>query len=100
MAALADYAEFPFVDGRPATPDTVPSPTDPRTMRSATGVLYNLRKGMAWQEVRTALGDPESTSERMEGRLKVTTASFAHDDQRIEAEFVEGVLIKYAISSK
>jgi hypothetical protein len=59
-----------------------------------------LRKGMTWQEARAALGEPEKTSERMEGRLKVTTASFARDDQRIEAEFVEGVLVKYAISSK
>jgi hypothetical protein len=100
MAALAEYAEFPFVDARTATPDRSPVPSDPRSMASGTGAPYNVHKGMTWQEVRAALGEPEKTSERMEGRLKVTTASFARDDQRIEAEFVEGVLVKYAISSK
>jgi hypothetical protein len=97
MAALADYAEFPFVDGRPPKPDPRSSPSDLRDAAPGAGVL---RKGMTWQEARAALGEPEKTSERMEGRLKVTTASFARDDQRIEAEFVEGVLVKYAISSK
>lgn len=93
MAALADYAEFPFVEGRKARPE--PSPADPRATSPG-----GLRKGMTWQDARAVLGEPEKTSERMEGRLKVTAASFVRDDQRIEAEFVEGVLIKYSISSK
>ena len=46
------------------------------------------------------LGDPEKTSERLEGRLAVRTAIYTRGDQRIEADFVEGVLIKYSISSK
>ena len=92
MAALADYVDFPFVrDSRPMVePDRRPV--------AATG--GSLRKGMTWDEVRTALGEAEKTSDRMEGRLKVTTALFTQADHRIEAEFVEGVLIKYSISSK
>jgi hypothetical protein len=90
MAALTDYVDFPF------TRDTR-SVVDP-DRRPVTGGA--LRKGMTWDDVRTALGEAEKTSDRMEGRLKVTTAFFTQDDQRIEAEFVEGVLIKYSISSK
>ncbi len=60
----------------------------------------SLRKGMTWQEAQDALGSPDKSSDRMEGKLKVTTAIFTRDDQRIEAEFVEGVLIRYSISSK
>lgn len=36
----------------------------------------------------------------MEGALKVVTATYSRDDQRITAEFVEGVLIKYSIASR
>jgi len=46
------------------------------------------------------LGKPEKTSDRNEGTLKVVTAIYSRDDQRITAEFVEGVLIRYSISSK
>ena len=100
MAALAEYVEFPFTDrvirpGRKGDPPA--SPSAMRGMVAGTGALY---KGMTWQQAQEALGTPEKTSERMEGKLKVTTAIFTRDDQRIEAEFVEGVLIRYSISSK
>lgn len=95
MAALAEYVDFPFAESPSAKSDPLPSPL--RGIAAGTGAL---RKGMTWQEVRDALGEPDKTADRMEGRLKVTSATFTHDDQRIEAEFVEGVLIKYAISSR
>jgi len=84
MAALADYVAFPFADRR--APAAISSP-------------LSLRKGMRWEDVRRAFGEPEKTADRMEGRLKVTAATFTSGDQRIETEFVEGVLIKYSISS-
>jgi hypothetical protein len=59
-----------------------------------------LRNGLSWEDVRRAFGEPEKTGDRMEGRLKVTTATLSSGDQRIETEFVEGVLIKYSISSR
>lgn len=98
MAALTDYVEFPFADhaersGRfetdlaRATAATSPSP-------------LSLRKGMGWDDVRHALGEPQKIADRMEGRLKVTSATFTSGDHQIDADFVEGVLIKYSISSK
>jgi hypothetical protein len=93
MAALADYVAFPFADdGSPArtVADNGPRPASPTS----------LRKGMLWDDAREVLGDPESTSDRMEGRLKVTTAVYTRGDQRIEADFIDGVLIKYSIASK
>jgi len=92
MAALADYLEFPSANGGPRAGRPVPEP-----VREASG---SLRKGMSWDEARDALGEPEKTADRMEGRLKVTTATYSRGDQRVEADFVEGVLIKYSISSK
>jgi hypothetical protein len=55
---------------------------------------------MTTAEVEQALGRPDKTSERSEGTLKVVTCTYARDDQRITAEFVEGILIRYAIASK
>jgi len=96
MAALADFVEFPFVEegvrsqtARPLVPDLQP----------AAGPA-SLRKGMTMQQVSGIFGEPEKTADHMEGRLKVTTATFARDDHRLDAEFVEGVLIKYSLSSK
>lgn len=99
MAALAEYVEFPFNDRvtRPVKSDPAPSPTALRGMMAGTGAV---RKGMTWQEAQDEIGKPDHTSDRMEGKLKVTTAVFSKGDQRIEAEFVEGVLIKYSISSR
>jgi hypothetical protein len=96
MAALTDFVEFPFVEegarsqtARALVPDLQP----------AAGPA-SLRKGMTMQQVSGIFGEPEKTADHMEGRLKVTTATFARDDHRLDAEFVEGVLIKYSLSSK
>ncbi len=85
MRALAEYVDFSFASGAQAM-----APAKPGT----------LRKGMTLVEVEAALGRPEKTTERSEGSLKVLTATYLRDDQRIAAEFVEGVLIKYSISSR
>lgn len=101
MRALEQYVEFPFAAGedgrRPAAPERSAAAVDVRRPTAAPGAL---RKGMTFAEVQDALGAPAKSSERMEGTLKVTTATFARDDQQIQAEFVEGVLIRYSISSR
>jgi hypothetical protein len=86
MRALEQYVDFPFANGE----------DNRRTVASD----RPLHKGMTFAEVQETLGRPETSSERMEGTLKVTTATFSRDDQQIHAEFVEGVLIKYSISSR
>jgi len=94
MATLAEYVEFPFTD-RVTRPGPQVAVSGGRDTASAT-----LRKGMTWQDAEDLYGKPDQSSERMEGKLKVVTAIFTRGDQRIQAEFVEGVLIRYSISSK
>jgi hypothetical protein len=99
MAALAEFVEFPFTDHvtRPVKSELVASSGGLRgTMTDPSAV----HKGMTWQQAADAYGKPDETSDRMEGKLKVTTAVFSRGDQRIQAEFVEGVLFRYSISSK
>jgi hypothetical protein len=95
MRALAEYVDFPWVTA--ARPIETASPADARASAPARGTL---RKGMTWAEAEASFGKPEKTTERAEGTLKVVTAIFTRDDQRIQAEFIEGVLIRYSVTSR
>lgn len=88
MAALGEYVDFGSVDV--ALP---PPPMQP-------GDLSALRKGMAREDVEQMFGRPAETSERREGGMTITTLVFVAGEQRIAADFVEGVLVRYTISSK
>ena len=98
MRALAEYVAFPFAgDRRPGDRVTAqPLLTEPAAM-PGTGAI---RKGMTQAEIEQALGRPEKSTNRMEGTLRVVTATYSRGDQVVTAEFVEGVLIKYSIASK
>ena len=80
--ALADYLDF-----------------DTGTPSSPPGGDRELRKGLTAEQVDAMLGRPESISERMEGTLRVSTSVYRTPDRRITAEFVEGVLIRFTITS-
>jgi hypothetical protein len=89
-AALARYVDFSGSDE-----DVSPSPVSEPARREMT-----LRRGLLDVDVAELLGRPESTAERQEGKLRVVTRTYLRDDERIEAEFVEGVLIRYRVSSR
>ncbi len=106
MRALAEYVDFPFAQdrrpfdaaqGRPAAGDRVTAQPAPRDPAPGGGAI---RKGMTMADVEQALGRPDKESLRNEGSLKVVTATYTRGDQVITVDYVEGVLIKYAISSK
>jgi hypothetical protein len=85
-AALAEYVDFEG-HGQPASarfssPELLP------------------RKGMTRDEAELELGSPIDVFDRREGRLTVTTLRFVAADQQITAEFVEDVLIRYAVSPR
>ena len=100
MRALAEYVDFPFATDRPQPAAFARAePGDVRPSRPAAG-SGTIRKGMTLAEVEQSLGRAEKSTDRTEGTLKVTTAIYSRDDQRITAEFVEGVLIRYSIASR
>ena len=82
-AALVPYVEFD--DGEPVS-----------NLATASGLP---RKGMLLQEADALLGKPTRSSERMEGKLKVVTRDYAAPQGKVTAEFVEGVLFRYTVSS-
>jgi hypothetical protein len=89
MAALGDYVEFGSLAPH-TTVDELPPPGD----------VTLLRKGMTRVDAERAFGRPEATSSRSDGGLAVTTLVFLVGDQRVSADFVEDVLVRYTITSK
>ena len=86
MAALGQFVDFSQVRSDP-----------PRATALQPGGLP--RKGMLLQDVDGLLGPAASVSERKEGTLKVQTREYTTTAGRVTAEFVEGVLIRYRVSS-
>ena len=97
MRALAEYVDFgPLLGaGRPGLhgegESGAPKPGD------GPGAL---RKGMLVEDVDRLLGRPEGITKRAEGTLRVSVSTYLTADRRIEAEFVEGVLIRFTVSSR
>jgi hypothetical protein len=58
-----------------------------------------LRKGLTVEQVDAMLGRPESITTRKEGSLSVSTSSYRTRDRNVTAEFVEGVLVRFTITS-
>jgi hypothetical protein len=86
VAALGEYVDF---DG-----SVRPEPAPP------SGDITALRKGMTRAEAEHVFGRPTETSRRADGDLTVTTLVFNVGDQRVAADFVEDILVRYTISSK
>jgi hypothetical protein len=83
---LVEYVDFRKGSAREADP---PAPD-----------VSQLRKGMLREDVEHMLGAPVQRSEKREGGEVVTTLVFDSGEQRVTAAFVEGVLVRYSISSK
>ncbi len=96
-AALAAYVEFPEAPAEPAPGTAAGGDGPPPPAHPAPGGLPS--KGMLLGDVDQLLGAPRKTSERMEGRLKVSSRVYSTNAGLVTAEFVEGVLIRYTITS-
>ena len=58
-----------------------------------------LRKGLTRAEVEAVCGKAMSTTERAAGDLTVVVATFVRGPNKLMAEFVEDVLVRYTLSS-
>jgi hypothetical protein len=84
MRALSEYVDFsPLSQDRP---EDAARPTE-------------LRKGLTVEEVDAILGRPEMITQRLEGTLTVSTSTYRTRDRHVTAEFVEGVLIRFTLTS-
>jgi hypothetical protein len=89
IAALSEYVDFRGSDARR---DETPA--------VARGDITQLRKGMLRADAEREFGKAVESSERREGDITVATLVFSIGEQRVSADFVEDVLVRYTITSK
>jgi len=90
IAALTEYVEF----RSDARDYGAPPPS------ATAGDISLLRKGMLRADAESAFGRAVESSERNEGGLATKTLVFAVGQQRITADFVEDVLVRYIVTSR
>ena len=54
---------------------------------------------MTAAEVEALLGSPVTTTQRLEGALRVVSRTYRSGDGQVTAEFVEDVLFRYSMTS-
>jgi hypothetical protein len=87
MTALEKYVEF----GQLRSEGEATASSKPRA--------GSLRKGMLLQEADALLGPPATTTQRKEGSLKVVERKYSAPMGQVTAWFVEGVLVRYTLTS-
>jgi hypothetical protein len=99
MAALAEYVDFlPASPGEGVSPDARPAADVPPARPVAD--TTQPRKGMMRAEAERTFGKPIDSSDRREGGIVITTLVFVSGGQRIAADFLEDVLVRYTITSR
>ena len=98
MSALAEYVDF--ANGGPVEyVDTKPPSESPASRPAGETVLP--RKGMTRSDAERAMGKPIVDGvDRREGSVIVTTLVFVSGDQKITADFIEDVLVRYTMTSR
>jgi hypothetical protein len=105
-SALAQYVAFsgdaseagvaPAGSAQRGTPALVErTPADQGGVDPAQG----LRKGMTRAQVEALYGPATETNDHSEGGLTITTCVFKAQDVRVQADFVNGVMIRFLLSS-
>jgi hypothetical protein len=100
--ALSQYVSYPWLErGRPAGPGRPPSARPPLAAPPpAADAGASLKKGMSVADVERLLGQPRRRAERMEGSLKLQVLTYETATEVVEAQFLDGTLVKYTFSSK
>jgi hypothetical protein len=88
LVALEKYVDFGQLRASGAAP---------ASPKSSTGSLH---KGMLLPDVDALLGSPATNAERKEGSLKVVERVYSSPIGRVNAMFVEGVLVRYTMTSE
>lgn len=94
-AALTDYVDFGTTDRAGHSTDN-----EDRQDKSGASRPFALRKGVTEQEVNRAYGEPVNRRVEQMRNFSLVTATYETEDGELLAHFVEGVLVKYSISSK
>ena len=107
MDALAAYIDFSGdaagsdAGGRPA--DAAPGGTPELAVRSPDqggDPGQGLKKGMSREQVESMYGKAVEAHDHTESGLTITSCTFIGKDEKVQADFVNGVLVQYSVSSR
>jgi hypothetical protein len=98
--ALAQYVSFsgdapgggPAVGG---TPGLAMRPSD-----QGGDPAQSLKKGMTREQVEALYGPAVEAHDRTENGMSMTTCTYKSKDEKVQADFVNGVLVQYSVSSR
>ena len=95
MKLLADYVSF---DG--SQPTAAPPAMQNTAADANIPATAQLKRGMKMSEVTSLFGQGKQLSESVSGDgLKTQTMEYASGDRRVDVTYVEGVVVRYSISS-
>jgi hypothetical protein len=106
MDALAAYVNFQGdaaggdAGGRPA--DVAPGDAPGLAVRPPEqgDPAQGLKKGMSREQVEAMFGKPVESHDHTESGLTITSCTFIGKDEKVQADFVNGVLVQYSMSSR
>jgi hypothetical protein len=100
MKLLADYVDFNLTPGNQSAPVAI-SPAGPIPTGDTASATAQLKRGMKIDEVTTLLGRGKVTSESVsEYGLKTQILEYSTSENLIDVTFVEGIVVRYSITSK
>jgi hypothetical protein len=102
MKLLADYVEFSGATvpsaASPAQSNDAPATSNGAAAGSPTA---QLKRGMKMEEVTSLLGPGKQLSESVgDGGLKTQVFEYLTDDRRVEVTCVDGLVVRFSVSSK
>jgi hypothetical protein len=101
--ALAQYVGFPgaaspSAGGHSAAPGGAPVLVE-RTPNQGDNSAQGLRRGMSREQVEAIYGKAVESDDHTDNGLTITTCVFKAKDVRVQADFVNGVMIRFLMSS-
>ncbi|WP_158945954.1 hypothetical protein [Granulicella sp. S190] len=101
-SALAQYVSFPG-DGGGGPPAGAPSGAPGLAVRPSDqggDPAQGLKKGMTREQVEALYGPAVEAHDRTENGMSMTTCTYKSRDESVRADFVNGVLVQYSVSSR
>ncbi|WP_433968259.1 hypothetical protein [Tunturiibacter gelidiferens] len=103
--ALAEYVSFPGntvgaagaapAGDAPGVPGLAVRPAD-----NGSDPAQSLKKGMSREQVETQYGLAVEAHDRTENGMSMTSCTYKSKDEKVQADFVNGVLVQYSVSSR
>jgi hypothetical protein len=95
--ALAQYVSF---SGNAAGASSGGYPNAGGPAGQGADQVSGLKKGMTREQVEAMFGPAVEAHDRTENGMSMTTCTYKSADERVQADFVNGVLVQYSVSSR